>query len=226
MVARRSATSTLAFCTQTLWKAAGRVQVDTGRHLRVGVVPIERLLGTRAPSLTQTPSDSGPTRWAHRPSLGPTHERDRCAHADKDGQTAPGRAVTLAHRHCPAACVVSVPSDLSPGHGKGTGSHPLGPQAAKPAATRAPQPQPQPHMVPSSAQSSPHTPLMLRISQRRVGLRVATLCPSSRASSSSERAPWRKWALRGPSLEGPWNQVSVTYRDPWNWAPSQRVDAC
>ena len=55
---------------------------------------------------------------------------------------------------------------------------------------------------------------------------MATLCPSSRASSSSDRAPWRKWALRGHSLGGPWNWISVTYRDPWNWAPPQRVDTC
>lgn len=49
-MARRSATSTLAFCTQTLWKAAGRAQGDTGRHLRVRVAPTERLLGTRHPT--------------------------------------------------------------------------------------------------------------------------------------------------------------------------------
>lgn len=55
---------------------------------------------------------------------------------------------------------------------------------------------------------------------------MATLCPSSRASSSSDRAPWRKWALRGHSSRGPWNRVSVTYRDPWNWAPPQSVDTC
>lgn len=48
LVARRSVTSKLAFCTQTLWKAASRVQaqVDTGRQLKVGVAPTERLLGT------------------------------------------------------------------------------------------------------------------------------------------------------------------------------------
>lgn len=97
-VARRSATSTLAFCTQTLWKAARRAQpqVGTGRHLRVGVAPTEGLMGTQAPkeasSLPQAPSDSGPTRWAHRPPARPMPERNG-AHANKAGQASPCRAV-------------------------------------------------------------------------------------------------------------------------------------
>lgn len=54
-----------------------------------------------------------------------------------------------------------------------------------------------------------HTPLMLRISQRMVGLRVATFCPPSWAKSSSDRAPWRKWALRGTMGCG--QMVCVTF---------------
>lgn len=38
-------------------------------------------------------------------------------------------------------------------------------------------------------------PLMLCICQCVVGLSVATCCPLNRANSSSEKAPWRKWAL-------------------------------
>lgn len=50
--------------------------------------------------------------------------------------------------------------------------------------------------APTHVQSSSLTPLMLCICQRVVALSVATCCPFSRASSSSEKAPWRKWALR------------------------------
>lgn len=77
LVARRSATSTLAFCTQTLWKTTGRaqLQVGTGRHLRVGATATERLLGTQdpqvTPSLAQTSSDSGPISGYVYPQQGP-----------------------------------------------------------------------------------------------------------------------------------------------------------
>lgn len=50
--------------------------------------------------------------------------------------------------------------------------------------------------VPTHVQSSSLTPLLLCICQRVVALSVATCCPFNRASSSSEKAPWRKWALR------------------------------
>lgn len=46
-------------------------------------------------------------------------------------------------------------------------------------------------------QSSALTPLMLCICQCVVELSVATCCPLNRANSSSEKAPWRKWALWG-----------------------------
>lgn len=42
-----------------------------------------------------------------------------------------------------------------------------------------------------------------------VGLRVATFCPPNWAKSSSDRAPWRKWALRGTMGCG--QMVCVTF---------------
>lgn len=113
-------------------------------------------------------------------------------------------------------CILSTSFEPGSGQGEGTpiSSHGA-PDVGQPVATQAPFHAPP---VPFSAQSSPHTPLMLRISQRVVGFRVATSCPPSRASSSSKSAPWRKWALTGHNLGGSWNQVSVTYRDLWDWA--------
>lgn len=219
-MARRSATSTLAFCTQTLWKAARRAQqqVGTGRHLRVGAAPTEGLPGTQAPkeasSLPQTPSASGPTRWAHRPSARPMPERNG-AHADKAGQAAPGRAVTsgpkIPHNSRSGTPVCLLRPAL--GRAREPQTHPLGTLVQEACSHSSSLP------CPSSAQSSSRTPLVLRISQCVVGFRVAIACPPSRASSSSEKAPWRKWALRGHSWGESWNQVSVTYRDLSHWAP-------
>lgn len=201
-MARRSATSTLAFCTQTLWKAARRAQpqVGTGRHLRVGAAPTEGLLGTQAPkeasSLPQTPSDSGPTRWAHRPPARPMPERNGHTQTKLDRQPPAGQSL-LAQRYCTSAEVEDQYTfGGQPCRAREPQSHPLGTPVQEACSHSISLPCP---ACPSSAQSSPRTPLVLRISQRVVGLRVAIACPPSRASSSSEKAPWRKWALRGHS---------------------------
>lgn len=111
LVARRSATSTLAFCTQTLWKTTGRaqLQVGTGRHLRVGATATERLLGTQdpqvTPSLAQTSSDSGPIRWVCIPPAGPMHERDSIHMQMEMGRQPLVGQSLLAQRHSTAAKV-------------------------------------------------------------------------------------------------------------------------
>lgn len=74
-MARRSATSTLALCTHTLWKAASRTQpgVGTFRHLGVGMAPTESLPGMRA-SVGGPQPRLGPLRIEHGcpdPHLGP-----------------------------------------------------------------------------------------------------------------------------------------------------------
>lgn len=121
LVARRSATSTLAFCTQTLWKTTGRaqLQVGTGRHLRVGATATERLLGTQdpqvTPSLAQTSSDSGPIRWVCIPPAGPMHERDSIHMQMEMGRQPLVGQSLLAQRHSTAAKVPGTPSEQGEG---------------------------------------------------------------------------------------------------------------
>lgn len=104
LLARRSATSKLAFCTQTLWKAAGSTQpqVGTGRHLGAGTAPTEAAGRTGGPQ-------SGPDTLRRRTNQMGTHTLRGLMH-EKDGmytQTKIDRqpltgGSLLVQTHCPA----------------------------------------------------------------------------------------------------------------------------
>lgn len=157
LVARRSATSTLAFCTQTLWKAANRAQprAGAGGRLRVGPAATEIRLGTQAPTGGPQPC-LDTLRTYHGcpdPHQGPC-TRGTGVHMQTQvhRRALAGRSL-LAQRHCseyPLCWPRAGPGDfkLSPGS-PGLGSwRPL----KFPPTLRT---------APSAAQSSPRTPLML-----------------------------------------------------------------
>lgn len=93
--------------------------------------------------LTWTPSDSTPTTWAHRPSLGPRHEGTGVHMQTMMDNPQPGT-------HSGSKCVLSTASGLGPGRARRPWAEACSHHSNRPHAHRAP-----------SAQSPPHTPLTL-----------------------------------------------------------------
>ena len=146
LVARRSATTTLAFCTQTLWKAAGK---SSCRHLRAGVAPTEAA-GCKAPNRPGHPQTQDLPHGHTDPRWGPDLRGQVCTYRPQWTEPSAGQSLrpedAAQQQMCPEH---SVCARLWPGEGA-LGWEACSHHSNRPHALRAP-----------SAQSSPRTPLTL-----------------------------------------------------------------